>query len=567
MKRKLISYDVFENLEGNSLSRAQKELTEAETIVASTLGFNGVKLHCYGLEDALYESTDGTYVHVNYQVKNNQITFDNVEELVLNEGDEIRVGKEAVRKMVDAILENNDAKATQLFVEYVGLPGTRRVLKENVVGKKLVEAKKKQSCHCNMSLKGMKKDKCNEWSALVENIGGYLKYQNLAPIMKDAAVNTDGKGNVTSLRIPTEKFRNETKLLQLTWKNMLDTELKVLRGKAKGLAENMAFCKAMGEVKRHNAISDNDALQESLENVVSKWPTILYLTQSELSEQIKGALKTIGATNYDDQTCDFMAEGILRVAHTSYGDRVNKIISLAGAEMCQECDQYEAFQEIIGQFFTILDENTKREMDMYVDLYNAFREIHITAAQQGQGELKSESAKYLSDLSAVIKGEIAPDAELIRTSNDWLTAFVETNLESGEWKVSNTPRHTINGEVPEMAEKARQGYAPSKDFSGDWGDSAPVSDGKSYKNGLADEMRGKSWGNQTGNTWPELNNPYVPKPFGTYTGTETGVDKADDSTSQWQSKDTWPALQNPYVPVGQTPKMNNGKEQDLVVDQ
>jgi len=564
MKRKLISYDVFENLEGNSLSRAQKELTEAETIVASALGLSGVKLHCYGLEDALYESTDGTYVHVNYQIKNNELSFDNVEELVLNEQDEIKVGKDTVRKMIDAVLENNSGKADQLFVEFVGLPGTRRILRESIKSnKKLTEAKKKH-CHCNMALKNMRKDKCNEWSALVENIDDYLRYQDLSPIIRASSVASDDKGNVTSLRIPTEKVRNEAKLLQLTYKNMMDTELKILRGKAKGLSENMSFCKAMADVKRHNAVSDNDALQEAIENIVSKWPTVLYLTQVELSEQIKSALRTVGATNYDDQTCDFMAEGILRVAHSAYSDKVNRIVDLASAEMCQECDQYEAFQNIVGQFYTTLDENTKREMDMYVDLYSAFREIHNVAAQQGHGELKVEAAKYLSDLSAVIKGEMSPDAELIRTANDWLTQFVETNLEGSEWKVSNAVRHTVTGDVPEMAEKARQGYAPSKDFSGDWGDSAPVSDGKNYRGGLADEMRSKSWGNISGNTWPELNNPYVPKSFGTYTGTEPGVDKTDDTTGQWQSKDTWPALQNPYIPASVTPQLNQGKEQDAV---
>jgi hypothetical protein len=83
-------------------------------------------------------------------------------------------------------------------------------------------------------------------------------------------------------------------------------------------------------------------------------------------------------------------------------------------------------------------------------------------------------------------------------------------------------------------------------------------------------MRNRSWSNWgNGETYPELKNPYIPKPFGDYTGTEKGVDKASDATSQWSSSDTWPALQNPYVPKAETPesyKMNGGKEEDLVVD-
>ena len=566
MKRKLISYDVFERIESDSLSKAQKELTESEQILATALGLDTVKLHCYGLEDALFESSNGTYIHANYTVKGDQLTFDNVEELVLNESDEQQVGKDTIRKMVDAILEKNNAKAGELFNEYVSLPGTKRILRESVFkgSKKTISESKKAKCCGNMMCKHMKHEKCNEWHALAETVEGYLKYQHLAPILNNSSANRDERGNIVSLSIPNEKTRNEAKLLKLTYKNMLDTELKVLRGKGKSLAETMSFCKAMADVKRQNKMSDNDGLQETLENVVSKWPQVLFLTQTELAEQIRSALVTVGATNYDDATCDFMAEGILRVAHNAYSDRVNKLVTLAGAEICQECDQYEEFQNVMGQFYAILDENTKREMDVYVDLYNAFREIHTLAANEGNNELKLETARYLSDLAGVVKGELNADVELVRSANEWLSTFVETNLAGHEWKVSNTVRNTVNGDVPEMAEKARQGYAPSKDFSGDWGDVAPVSDGKSYHNGLAGEMRNNSWSQQGGNeVWPSLSNPYVPKPFGDYKiKGETPV-ASDTGNVEFQSKDTWPSLQNPYIPTAVNPQM---KSDDLVVN-
>ena len=570
MKRKLISYDVFERIQSDSLSKAQKELTESEQILATTLGLNEVKLHCYGVEDVLFESSDGTYIHANYTVSNNQLTFDNVEELVLNEADEQKIGKDTIREMVDAILEKNDAKAGSLFNEYVNLPGTKRILRESVFKKNILEGKKKCGTKCaakcskSMMCSDVTRPKVNEWNALAETVSDYLKYQHLSPILSNSSANRDNNGNLVSLAIPTEKARNEAKLLKLTYKNMLDTELKVLRGKGKTLAETMSFCKAMADVKRQNQLSDNDGLQETLENVVSKWPQVLFLTQNELSEQIKHALRTVGATNYDDSTCDFMSEGILRVAHDAYTDKVNKLVSIAGADICQDCDQYEEFQNVMGQFYTTLDENTKREMDVYVDLYNAFREIHSLAAKEGNNELKLETARYLSDLSGVVKGELNSDIELVQSAGSWLAAFVETNLAGHEWKVSSTVRNTINGDVPEMAEKARQGYTPAKDFSGDWGDEAPVSDGKSYRNGLAGEMRGNSWSQQGGNeVWPSLQNPYIPKSFGDYKiKGETPV-ASDTGSVEFQSKDTWPNLQNPYIPDSLCPQM---KSDDLVVD-
>jgi len=61
-------------------------------------------------------------------------------------------------------------------------------------------------------------------------------------------------------------------------------------------------------------------------------------------------------------------------------------------------------------------------------------------------------------------------------------------------------------------------------------------------------MRNRSWSNITGNTWPELDNPNILKPFGDYKMKEkSAVDDGQSDWSRYQDKDTWPALQNPNV--------------------
>src|SRR5581483_11868257 len=122
-------------------------------------------------------------------------------------------------------------------------------------------------------------------------------------------------------------------------------------------------------------------------------------------------------------------------------------------------------------------------------------------------------------------------------------SLVETNLTDSPWDVSNSVHTTISGDHPAMAEKAKKGYSPASDFSGDWGDVAPVSDGKSYRGGLADEMRNNAWGNWSSeDTWPGLSNPYVPKPFGDYKmkGEKNATEDGESDWSRWQSSDTWP---------------------------
>ena len=576
MKRKLIDYDVFERIESDSMSAAQRELVDAEPILSKALGSCGVALRCYGPDTVVYESCDGSFVHATYKIQDKHVVFENIEQLVIDEDDSKKKSKETVTRMVEAILEGDENKAKSHFDSYLEMPTTIRSFKEGAFARTRMQeeaaSQEKSGSKCPKCVMAVKKDKCMEWANLCDNVKGYTEFKQFGSVMKESEAQYDKKGNIVGLRLPTGPARNEAKLIQLTWQHMLDTDVKVLRGKAKMMAESQEFCKAIAELKRHNAFSDSDALEEALENIVSKWPEVLYLTEGELSQLIKVALETVNATNYDDQACDFMAEGILRVAHHAYQDRVNKVLTLAGVDQIKEDeeDPYAIFKGVATEFYPSLDEADKVEMDVFVDLYETLREVHKLADAQDNNYVKAETAAHLDELVAILKQEAEPTMEVLTSAAKWLTMLVETNLETQDWVPSNSTHQTVQGDHPAMAQKAKHPYVPARDFSGDWGDSAPVSDGKNYKGGLADEMRSRSWGNVGGSdTYPALQNPYIPKPFGDYTGTEKGVDKASDSTGQWTSGDTWPNLQNPYIPSAETPqsyKMNKGAEKDLVVD-
>ena len=100
--------------------------------------------------------------------------------------------------------------------------------------------------------------------------------------MKETSVKSDNKGNVVSVKVPNYKLRNEAKVLSFDW-DCCPSDVHVLRSKGKTLHENVDFCKAVGDLKRQNNLSDNEGLEESLETIVSTWPEVLYLTQEELS--------------------------------------------------------------------------------------------------------------------------------------------------------------------------------------------------------------------------------------------------------------------------------------------
>ncbi len=615
MKRKLINYDVFQKISETSLTTAEKELVEAADVLAKALGEELLTLHCFNENSVTYQTIDGTYINAGYQIKNKNVTFENIEQLVIDESTENEKSREVLRKMFNEVLKENSTGADAAFKEYVALPHVRRSWTENkayvdkknkphkkrgpqtpgqirarVLGKQKSQASLSSSekqraklerenlkkrfgpgTHVHIRMKPQGKRKMREWYNIAENVFNYVDFQEFGPTARDSEIKKDDSGNVVAVRIPDTKTRNEGKILAFNWKT-LNTDLMILRAKMKNLAEDVNFCKAMADLRKCNALSDNKKLQEVLDAVVVRWPNVIYLTQGELSEAIATALDTVGETNYEDQTCVFMAEAILRTAVETYDERVERVMNLAGVKSENTEDKYIEFQNVVGKFYKFVDENTKLEMQVFVDLYNALVEVYKMAHEEGNEFLMGETNSFLKELKGVVDQTEEPTLELAADVAAWLSNLVETNLESEDWKVSNTPYMTVSGDHPDMAKKAKQPYAPASDFSGDWGSELPVSDGKSYKSGLDKEMRNDAWGNWgNDDTWPALRNPYSKGADATWTMKgEKGADKdGDDDWSRWQGKDTWPNLQNPYVPKAETPdsyKMNHGKEDDLVVD-
>lgn len=607
MRRKLIKQDAFERITNESVATAERELVEAEPILAKALGRDTLSLRSFTESTVLYETRGNSYVHAGYEIKNNQITFNNIEELVIDESSRKIKQREILSEMIDLVLtadetNTNQARAEKLFKDYLsmvrwdevkgGFPFKKGKGKDKdkdekggfPFGKKKDKKGKHKKGHGdekkNFLFGKAKKAGKDLAEAYVtsQNVLDYVEHMKVGPALAEAVAKTDDKGNVTDLKLPTLAARNESKLSRVDWR-MLNSRVAEGRKAIAGLSENQEFVKAVAHLKRQNAFSDLQGLEEALDYTVKSFPQVIYATQSELSQVIAEALDTAGVTSYDDQTCDFMAEGVLRKAHDAYTEKVSQILHLASAPKVKEnVDHYRFFQYVVESFYPALDEKFGLERAVFEDLYNGLGSIYKKAERQGDNALKSEAASYINDVAAVLNGDLKPDLVIAEEAAEWLGNVVETNLSMGKWVVSNTPHLTVNGDHPDMAKKAGHSYTPSKDLSHDWGDVAPAigQDSMDYKSGKhAKTMRNDSWGQAgpAGEIFPKLKNPYVPKPFGDYTMKgEKGVDKDNKDWSLWDSGDTWPNLKNPYVPKekvgtgGKGYKMKNGKETDLVVD-
>lgn len=616
MKRRLINFDAFRRIESDSLSSAEVELAEAQDVLSTAIGVDGLRLHCFGESDVTYETNDGEYVHANYNLQKDSLVFENIEQLVIDRDSERSEARGILTSLVESLMDENDSKASSLFDKYMSLPHTRQSFKEatlnegkfkvgksNPTGKrawnkgkhenpattrkriksglvtkgntsdtekakhkKLSSQFKKQSGsnpRARLYVRKVKASKVNEWATLSENVMQYVKFQNLGGVLRETKLRHDDRGNVVAVAMPTTQVRNEGKILSFNWK-VLDHEIKYSRNGAKNLQNEASFVKAIAELKRFNAVSDNSGLETTLENIVAKWPQLLYLTQTELSERIALALDNAGVQNYDDNMCEFMAEGILRMAHHAYGDRADKLVKISRLAPEGE-DAYEAFRGVADKFLPQMDEAENAQYRVFADLYRALNEFFTVVERENDEAMKNEVFAYMKDCEGILNRQDEPDMELAENIAGFLRSLVETNIDGEDWNVSNDVHTTISGDHPRMAQLAKWGYTPASDFSGDWGNELPVSDGKNPRSKEEAEKMKNAWANIGGpDTAPELSNPYTPKPFGDYKmkGEKSVVDD-DDDFSTWQSKDTWPVLQNPYIPDAVRPKM---KSDDLIED-
>ncbi len=619
MRRKLIKQEAFEQIARSSVTAAERELVEAEDVLARALGKDHLSLHSFTDSVVMYETLDDTYVHAGYRVGDRDVQFTNIEELVIDHESHVSRRKSVISEMIDAIIKDENETATRLFNEYMSLYSFNEAKKTVVREKggkftsKDVDDKEKPKGKLPKKLSPFVKDKAkksrdkkNEFKdsakgrnleekgdgfkkmlraagkkveesyQVAVNVLEYVTQRRFGPVLAESSMQQDDRGNVVNLRVPTSRMRNESRLVASNWRT-LNSQVHQLREGAKSLSSDENFARAMSDLRRENAKSDVHGMQTVLENVVRAFPQVLYVTQGELSTMVGEALEFAGARNYDDKVCDFLAEAVLSSAMGAFQERVNQIMHLASAgKPADGVDAYDHFQTVAENFYAQVDQKFEIERKVFEDLYESLKQWYDVAQRRDDTNLRRATASYLNELADVLNNKVRADLDLAEEAAEFLADVVETNLSGSEWKVSNSYHSSLSGDHPDMEEKARKGYTPSEDAEGDYGDPAPQigSDDMNYKGGkYAKEGRSKGLGNEAGaDIYPKIKNPNVLKPFGDYTMKgEKGVDK--EATGQhgatWKSVDTYPSLQNPNVPKAENPytyKMNHGKDRDLVVD-
>lgn len=607
MKRKLISFDAFKKIQESSITNTQAELVACEDFIAQNLGCDDVKLYCFGESDVTYETSDGSYVHATYTVDKDSISFDNIQELIIENESERAESKAKISKMIDSILENKNEDANDLFNEYMSMPSIRRDMLLGEVASadfkvsaskptgarsklfhkrqprslvaKRIRSKMKTFRKMSPSQKAMlarkrklarkklggttsprariyarlSKKHMNEWTKLCNNVFEFLNYNDYGVNINESVV--DDLGNVVKLTVPTINNQINNKSL---FTGLKESNSKIMDSRL-GLElvhENQGFVKAMLDLKRFNNVSDNNGLETCLENITEAFPDLIYLSESELTMKIRETLELANSNNFDDSTCSFMAEAILRSAHSTYSDRVSKITKLAGEarDLTNENkninDPYVEFKTCAEKYFESLNQTEEVEYKVFADLYKALHELSMAATSANDEATKIETNELLAKCGAVLNNEDKPSLELAEEIASYLSDLVEgmdddhANSDAGMY--GHEAHIDMSGNHPYLKHNAKQTNSAAE-MNGPHAMNKS-SDGKEVSVAKGEELDKDGFGSHSdSNTSPSVTNPYLLKADKATMKGEQGADVDKGGFGEIENKDTYPSLKNPYL--------------------
>jgi hypothetical protein len=603
MKKKFIDFNTYRNIENNSYTAVERELAESAEIVGNLLNDPNIQVYCINEDTVTFVNGDGNYVQANYELQSDKLILNNIEELVVEQADLISSRRSIISKMVDNILADKEEIANENFDEYFSLPVVKAGLKEGYIveakkhkeekeedenhkedkgddkedkkdkkkGKKGLPAAlqawmakkggkkkggkmskkdkkdmKKKSLNTELHSKSAKKagdHKVEEWATIARNILEFVDFRQNGDVYQNVRTKRDTNGNLTNVSIPRASVRNEGKVLMLTYKDLAN----ILHCRTNAMHEDYNnqsnWLMAVNDMKKFNAMSDAESLQTAFENVVAVWPNLIYLKRDELAKKINETLKVTGARNYDDETCEFLADGVIRTAHKTYADKVSKIFSAAGKTA--DLDDFDAFSVVAEAVFKKTDADARAEYQVFKDLYRSLSEVHNLVTKMGDNTTRVEIASLIHECENVLNNSTRPSLEVAEDLAIYLEAFTESvNFDGGmRMDYIMNPHITHNGDNPFIHKYATANGNPG-DHTGKY-KGIVKSDGKNVTPDQDDFYTGMS-GKDMGDS---LSNPYSPKPGDFKMHGEKSIEDDSNELGMYQG-DTWPTLKNPYIPDG-----------------
>lgn len=596
MQRKLISFEAFERIQKDSLTNSYRELSEASDIVSEAFD---VDIECVKVcnEDSVYyKLSDGTFLKANYKLDEDQIQMFDFEEVVIDEVSGKQSRMNGIREMLNAIIDENHGKAESCWekiketIEFqmtmnrgnseinetklsvLTKPKNIKKIRAAMLSapKRSVKLKAKSDERSMKRKLNMMTGKSGKWNPkskiakminskgtgrariitkecvdLTKNLVEFMSFKN-SQFNEAVSVERNSTGAITSLSIPFVDLRNETKVNQFRLDSIKEN-VYGFRITAKKLEENAKFVKSVITIKRSNNLSDNEALEEALTLMVARFPEVVYLTESELEKIVENCLESVNEKNYSTETCHFISEAILMTAFDQCQSRVQKIKEFINISESFDEDPYQDFQKKVHNFYQSIDDQFLAENRALVDIYNTLSKIEKLAEEAQDSQTQNDVGLLLDTIDTIVESRASTDA-IIEEATQWLFTFLETNLETSKWDVSEKPLDSADATMDKWASHS---YAPASDFTAK---RRPLQITGANEFGNEAENDGMS-NIENSDTVDKLTNPYLPKSIKPKIPAADGESPSDSKDEYGDGdSDTNPRLRNPYLLNNLMPK-------------
>ncbi len=206
-------------------------------------------------------------------------------------------------------------------------------------------------------------------------------------------------------------------------------KVKKARTKMKYKEDDKDFEESIVSLKRNNNAKDEESLEDTISEIVSSNPQLIYISKNELKEMISRILTKREEKNWDEDLCEEIAFGLKKVAHNTYADQAYDLIKFAAVDEVVGLDEevsdddYEAFEQVSERYF----ENVYAVAKKKYDALRHLSEMLSKSATTLEGDVKaagldaskiigtvSDFREYASQVAASARNLSEADESIVR---------------------------------------------------------------------------------------------------------------------------------------------------------
>jgi len=387
METKIIEQDLFEEIQKRSFANVEKELVSAGEVLSQLAG-KELTIRSVNEDYVVYQPVDNPNVilKATYSLtENDTINLKNFEKLIIDESSIVKARHGILRGIVESLYNDDTDTASEIW--------NKINISEMVKSKTKKSEKKpnnKKSCSSEDEILNLKSvdDALEEYASVLPNYNE-VKRHLLEALKETAEIVCNQQTGIFKIKFKNVISENDSDCEKEIDEIEIDTNnKKELKGKISEKSkkhrdkvkkervklakkeDDKEFEDEIVDIKRKNNEKDEEGLSETLVDVISKNPSIIYASKNELKEMISRILVKKNEKNWDEELCEDIAYGLKKLAHNTYTDQAYDIVKYSatdevwGLEEEVSDDDFEAFEQVSERYFEDIYKKSEKQYNV-----------------------------------------------------------------------------------------------------------------------------------------------------------------------------------------------------------